>query len=123
MTTAQGNQNWFKTLGSSTLTTPVAGDGMIYVVDDSQTLHALTMATGKSVWTHPAAGGDFGPALSGDTVYVSTGVKVQAVNARTGTPVWTFAPPTPAGLTSTPAVADGLVFTGSTGKNLYAIRA
>ena len=123
MTTAHGSQNWAKTLGSSTLTAPVAGDGMIYVVDDSQTLHALTMATGKSVWTHPAVGGDFGPALSGDTVYVSTGVKVQAVNARTGTRVWTFAAPAPAGLTSTPAVAGGLVFTGSTGKNLYAIRA
>ena len=42
---------------------------------------------------------------------------------RASGPLWSYTPPNTGALVSTPAVANGLVFVGSTNDNLYAIRA
>lgn len=63
------------------------------------------------------------PAVNSGTLYVSTGRALQALDAKTGSAVWSYTPPNTGALVSTPAVADGLVFVGSTDDNLYAIRA
>jgi outer membrane protein assembly factor BamB len=121
---ANGNSNWTYPAGSSQLSTPVAGDGIVYVTDDSGILHAITTAGGKRVWTRQTvSSGEIGPALHRGRLYVSTGLAVRALDARTGKAVWSYTPRNTGAFVSTPAVANGLVFIGSTNDNLYAIRA
>lgn len=120
---ANGKSNWSYPAGDGGMSTPVASGGMVYVTDDSGLLHAITTAAGSQVWTHQTVtGGDIGPAVSGGTLYVSTGQGLQALDAKTGDTLWSYTPAPPGALVSTPAVAGGLVFIGSTNDNLYAIR-
>jgi outer membrane protein assembly factor BamB len=121
---ANGNSNWSYPAGGSQVSTPVAAGGLVYVTDDSGILHAITTSGGNQVWTrHTITSGEIGPAVSGSTLYVSTGEALQALDARTGNALWSYTPPDTGALVSTPAVANGLVFIGSTNDNLYAIRA
>jgi outer membrane protein assembly factor BamB len=60
--------------------------------------------------------------VAGGRVYVSTGLAMQALDAKSGGAIWSYSPQG-GGLVSTPAVADGLVFVGSSSDNLYAIKA
>jgi outer membrane protein assembly factor BamB len=64
---------------------------------------------------------------TGGRVYYSTALAIQALDATTGAPVWAFTASGGAtGATeflSTPAVAGGLVFAGSSDDSLYAIQA
>jgi outer membrane protein assembly factor BamB len=121
---ANGNSNWSYPAGGSQVTPPVTADGMIYVTDDRGILHAITAAGGKRVWTRQTiSSGEIGPAVNGGRLYVSTGQALQALDAKTGNAVWSYTPPNTGALVSTPAVANGLVFVGSTDDNLYAIRA
>jgi outer membrane protein assembly factor BamB len=121
---ANGNSNWSYPAGASQLSTPVTAGGMVYVTDDRGILHALTTAGGKRVWTHHTiSSGEIGPAVNKGKLYVSTGLALQALHAKTGNAVWSYTPPNSGALVSTPAVANGLVFVGSTNDNLYAIRA
>jgi serine/threonine protein kinase len=121
---ANGNSNWSYQAGGSQISTPVTAAGMVYVTDDTGTLHAITATSGKRVWTHQTiSSGEIGPAVSGGRLYASTGQALQALDAKTGNAVWSYTPPNFGSLVSTPAVANCLVFVGSTNDNLYAIRA
>jgi outer membrane protein assembly factor BamB len=121
---ATGKSNWSYPSGGNLLTTPVTTDGMVFVTDDSGNLHAIAAASGKQAWTHTTlASGEIGPAANGSTVYASTGQALQAFDAKSGAAVWSYAPSSAGGLASTPAVGNGLVFTGSTNGSVYAIRA
>jgi outer membrane protein assembly factor BamB len=121
---ANGHSNWTYPAGGSQLSTPVTVGGMVYVINDSGTLHAIATTGGKRAWTHQAiSSGEIGPAVHGGTLYVSTGQALQALDAKTGNAVWSYTPPNTGAIVSTPAVANGLVFVGSTNDNLYAIRA
>jgi serine/threonine protein kinase len=121
---ANGNSNWTYPTGASQVSTPVTADDMVYVTDDRGILHAITTAGGKRVWTHQTiSSGEIGPAVNKRTLYVSTGQALQALDAKTGNAVWSYTPPNTGAFVSTPAVASGLVFVGSTNDNLYAIRA
>jgi outer membrane protein assembly factor BamB len=124
LSTANGKQNWSYPAGGSHLTHPVVGDGLVYVADDGGTLHAVSTADGKQAWTGKAmSGGEIGPTVSGGTLYVASGLALQALNAQTGDAIWSFTAPVAGAFTSTPAISGGLVFAGSTNKNLYAVRA
>jgi eukaryotic-like serine/threonine-protein kinase len=121
---ANGNSNWTYPAGATQLSTPVTAGGMVYVTDDRGILNAISTAGGKRVWTHQTiSSGEIGPAVSKGKLYVSTGLALQALDAKTGDAVWSYTPPNSGALVSTPAVANGLVFVGSTNDNLYAIRA
>ena len=75
------------------------------------------------MWTHQTiSSGEIGPAVNGGKLYVSTGQALQALDAKTGNAVWSYTPPNTGALVSTPAVANRLVFVGSTNDNLYAVR-
>jgi outer membrane protein assembly factor BamB len=56
-------------------------------------------------------------------VYVSTGIALQELDARSGDAGWSFSPPGSGAFVSTPAVAGGLVFIGCTDDSIYALRA
>jgi len=121
---ATGSQKWSYSTGSTLGPDPAVGGGLVYVVDDDGNLHGVATASGKAQWSHPAApGGDAGATVAAGKVYVSTGLALQALNGTSGSALWSYTPPGTGGLISTPAVAGGLVFIGSSDDSLYAIRA
>lgn len=78
------------------------------------------MATGAIRWLFPTGNPVLTPAaIVGDTVYVSSGATLYAINLDSGEANWTY----PAGdlILTAPAVADGLVVFGSRDGFLYAI--
>jgi outer membrane protein assembly factor BamB len=81
----------------------------------------------RTLWTYNTGsywlgGVTSSPAVVDGVVYVgSKNSKVYALNASTGTPVWTYT--TRDGVESSPAVVDGKVFIGSDDSNVYALNA
>jgi outer membrane protein assembly factor BamB len=61
--------------------------------------------------------------VAGGRVYYTTALALQALDAKSGTPVWAFTAPNNAELLSTPAVANGLAFIGCYDDGLYAVQA
>jgi outer membrane protein assembly factor BamB len=114
--------NWSYPTGNELESAPVVADGTVYVADTSGKLHAITLA-GKSAWQHASAPGLAGPAVAHGKVYVSTGIAVQELDAKSGDAGWSFSPPGSGAFVSTPAVAGGLVFIGCTDDSIYALRA
>lgn len=122
--TANGKVAWTYQPGSGMDSDLAVAGGVLYVKDNNGTLHALRTTTGKPSWTRPASStGLFGLAVAGGRVYYSTALALQALEAKSGTPVWAFAPPAEAELLSTPAVASGFVFIGCQDDGLYAVPA
>lgn len=82
----------------------------------------------KVAWRAHVGGGIFGSAavvfnatLGKSIVYVTGGKNLQAYDAKTGAPVWTF---TAHGLIdSSPAVYNGVVWVGSTAGSVYSVNA
>jgi outer membrane protein assembly factor BamB len=121
---ASGRVLWTYHPGSGMEADLAVADGVVYVKDNNGTLHAISAATSKAVWQRPGtATGFWGPAVTGGRVYYTTALAVQALDAKSGTPVWAFTAPNNAELLSTPAVASGLVFVGCSNDTLYAIQA
>jgi outer membrane protein assembly factor BamB len=97
--------------------------GMVYVKDNAGTLHAISADGGKKKWArNGAVTGVYGPTVAGGRVYYTTDLAIQALEATSGAPVWSFTSADAEFLT-TPAVASGLVFAGSSNDSLYAIQA
>jgi outer membrane protein assembly factor BamB len=124
VSTANGKQNWSYQTSGIDVSEPAAANGMVYIIDMDGTLHAINAASGKQAWSHTAeSGGDVGAAVANGTLYYSAGQSVQAVDAKTGSAIWSYTPPTSVEFFTTPAVGNGLVFIGANDDNLYAIRA
>ncbi len=117
-----GHLNWSYSTGNELESDPVVADGTVYVTDTSGKLYAIT-AGGKSAWQHASAPGIAGPAAAGGKVYISTGIALQELDAKSGDAGWSYSAPDYGAFASTPAVADGLVFIGCTDDSLYALRA
>jgi eukaryotic-like serine/threonine-protein kinase len=121
---ASGRVLWTYQPGSGMESDPAVANGVVYVRDNNGNLHAISAASRKPVWTRAAtATGLYGPTVAGGRVYYTTALALQALDAKSGTPVWAFSVPGNAELLSTPAVADGLVFIGCSNDSLYAVQA
>lgn len=97
------------------LSSPVIADGVLYVVDQLDAVHAFDTASGRELWAshetfpHPAGSPFSTPAVAGGLVFMGcAGPSVCALAATTGAAVWdtilgpyTSLPPT---------VSDGVVF-------------
>ena len=102
----------------------VVADGVVYLRDNNGTVHAISAANKKQLWAKTAtATGIYGLAVAGGRVYYTTALALQALDAKTGKPVWAFTAPDNAELLATPAVANGLVFIGCSDDGLYAVQA
>jgi outer membrane protein assembly factor BamB len=96
---------------------------VLYVKDSGGTLHAIGGANGKRIWARTTtASGLYGPTVAGGRVYYTTNLAIQALDSKSGVPVWSFAA-NDAEFLTTPAVANGLVFAGCSDDSLYAIPA
>lgn len=136
----------FKT-GGRVLSSPAVADGMVFVGSNDHFLYALDAATGKALWKFQTrASVNSSPAVSGGTVFVlSLDGNAYALEEHTGKLLWKFetqgesrlnfagiyglAPsrevvPDPWDfLTSSPTVAEGVVYFGSGDHHVYALDA
>ena len=108
--------------------TPVTDGTNIYVLDAVQTVRAMRLSDGATVWTEKlkglskrdksAVGG--GIAVSGDSVIVASGYGyVTALDTATGAEKWKRALGAP--MTGSPTVADGRVFVSSNNNEIFAL--
>jgi outer membrane protein assembly factor BamB len=122
--TTNGQVLWTYHPGSGIESDVVVADGVVYLRDNNGTVHAISAANKKQLWAKTAiATVLYGPAVAGGRLYYTTVLALQALDAKSGDPVWAFTPPNNAELLGTPAVANGLVFIGSYDDGLYAVQA
>ena len=72
-------------------TTPVVVNGVVYVQDLDSDVMAISLATGKVLWTHDydsPNGGPDGVTVADGIVYAATNHAAVALNAATGAQVW-----------------------------------
>ena len=139
---------WTATMSGNETSTaaPAVADGIVYVdnplsglyaFDASGTTNCSANATGKTcapLWNAPSALDGGAVAVANGVVYETAGGKLTAFDATaatncpgTGTvktctraPLWTSAPLTSGYLTSSPTVANGVVYVSSSGGGMYA---
>jgi len=87
-------------------------DNMVVVGSSDGELLCLNESEGQLLWTTYIGGGPLSsPAIQNGTIYITSTIGVDAVDLQTGASIWDFATTWP--VTSTPAVADGMVFVGT----------
>ena len=72
-------------------TTPVIVNGVVYVQDLDSDVFAISLATGKVLWTHDYNSPDGGPDgvnVAGGVVYAATAKAAVALDAATGAQLW-----------------------------------
>jgi outer membrane protein assembly factor BamB len=123
-----GRIRWRRTIGP-TESSPLVGNGLVYVGDWSGRVYALSLRTGATRWSFRAAGKIKGSvALAGGRVYIGDyDGRVYALDARTGRLAWRASGQARLGgrgsFYSTPAVAYGRVYIGSTDGKVYSFGA
>ena len=109
---------------------PVVGNGMVYVVDTSAVVHAFDANTGARVWQHRIeVSGDLedatfggGASFANGRVYATNGVgDVVALDAATGAQVWRVKPGGP--LRGAPTIAFNNVFVMTQDNQIFALNA
>jgi outer membrane protein assembly factor BamB len=105
--------------------TAVVSDGTLYAFDNSGAVYALDPRTGEEIWRAFTGAPIYAvsAAVAGGLVYIGSANdhKVHAFDAATGEEVWSTA--TGGQISSSPAVADGVLYIGSQDHNLYAMDA
>ncbi len=96
-------------------TTPVVVNGVVYTQDLESDVMAIRLATGKVLWTHDyhsRNGGPDGVNVVNGTVYAATDSAAVALNATTGTQLWsrTLIGNDLEGIDMTPGYNDGTVY-------------
>ena len=119
-------------LGGVNTSSPAVVGGVVYA--GGRVVAAFNATTGAVLWSVSPGGplsipGD-SPAVAKGLVYIGASIPgprgtftgtVYALNARTGKTVWSV--PVASGITSSPSVANGVVYIGSDGGTLYAFNA
>ncbi len=117
---------WNYSIYSPVLSSPALSDGLVFIKGDH--LLCINSSTGSKVWeaSVDSAQQFSSPIVEGGYVYAcndlegSIGGQVYALNESNGNQIWSF----PANASSsTPAVANGVVYVGSDNGNIYAIDA
>ena len=96
-------------------TTPVVVNGVVYVQDLQSDVMAISLATGKVLWTHDynsPNGGPDGVTVAGGTVYAATNHAAFALSAATGAQLWirTLTANDHEGIDMTPGYDHGTVY-------------
>ncbi len=77
--------------GFSYASTPVVVNGVVYTQDLASDVMAISLATGKVLWTHDYHSPDGGPNgvnVAGGVVYAATATAAVALSAATGAQLW-----------------------------------
>lgn len=125
-------------VGGSSLSAPVAVDGVLYFVAGYSVVHAVDAATGKLLWQYDpeawqvagprmrSAWGSRGLAYAGGRIFVGTvDGRLIAIDAKSGEPVWskqTLEEGSPAYITGAPWVFKDKVVIGNGGADFGGVR-
>ncbi|WP_424890160.1 PQQ-binding-like beta-propeller repeat protein [Streptomyces sp. XH2] len=123
---ADGTEKWtYRTTELATFdSAPSVVDGMVYIGDSEGHFHALDAASGSKKWDSLIDRAIFSsPVVANGVAYAYGGNnQLYAINTANGVAKWTAATVPTNDNTSSPAVADGLVYFGS-GTDFYAFNA
>ena len=111
---SDGTTNWTTPVGASFEPSPAVARGTVFVTTSA--LHAVDEASGTELWSAPATSE---PAVANGRVFATSFATIEALDARTGTLVWSHTLPRKA-FSDVPAEADGLVYVGAATNRLYA---
>lgn len=101
---------------------PAVANGVVYAAGGG-IVQALNAQTGAAIWSVQNGSNRSSPTVVGGVLYIgSSDRNVYALDAATGTVLWT-AGPLDTEVVSTPAVAGGKVYVGSVSGPLYALDA
>lgn len=101
-------------------TSPVLFRDLILTASGSELiLHSLASNPAVSVWNVSGLTGQNNPTLDGETVYVTAGNELKAIDLTTGIALWSYT--APAAIETSPIIYGGNVIFGCTDNNLYCI--
>lgn len=121
------NLKWQIQIASGGYSTVVVANGVLYTSVNGRStgsLLALNASTNATIWTIAGQNQSAftSPAVAQGVVYAgSTDHNVYALDAKTGTVIWSYA--TGDIVYSTPTVANGIVYIGSNDNKVYALNA
>ena len=103
--------------------TPVIVNGVVYVQDLDSNVFAISLATGKVLWTHDydsPNGGPDGVNVVGGVVYAATNRAAVALDAATGAQLWsrTLTENDHEGIAMAPGYNDGTVYVSTVPANV-----
>ena len=109
---------WKFNTGGGVYSSAAVVNGVVYVGSTDQYFYALNAADGKQKWNYStpnstSPGVFSSAAVLNGVVYVGGGSVVYAFNASTGAVLWQYSNGGTQPIMSSPAVADGIVFIGS----------
>ena len=120
-----GGSMWNYTTWAWIASTPSVVDNVVYFSSYNTNVTSLDASTGALIWNYTT--GDFlaasSPCVVNDVLYIGGGWGniVYALNTTTGLQIWNYT--TEDQVHSSPAVADGIVYVGSSDYNVYALNA
>jgi outer membrane protein assembly factor BamB len=123
-----GENVWQFDCGASVKSSPAVADGMVFFGTDSGRVYALDEGTGMVRWSYqtmPSEGPIVSsPGVCNGTVFICSsggggGGCLYALNEVGGYQIWNFS--TGAGIESSPAVSNSMVFIGSANGMVYAL--
>jgi eukaryotic-like serine/threonine-protein kinase len=135
-----GRRKWAFSTASRVMSSPAVVDGVVYIGSGDNNLYALDAQSGQKKWAFQAGSSvSSSPVAVDGVVYVgSNDGNVYAINAQSGQKKWVFqagsimhSPPSgpqgpprgPPPRPSSPAVVGGVVYIGTSDRNMYAIDA
>lgn len=100
---------------------PAYSDGLVYFLSGDMVLYAAYATSGKIKWSARVAGASrqASPVISENTVYIASGNFIQAFQAKSGRLVWGLQLRNE--ITTTPAVANGVIYFGCRNGSFYAL--
>jgi len=106
---------WTFTTGNIVYPSPVIADGYVFIPSYDGTLYALDEYTGSLLWSFSTSGNIIGtPAIYQGMVFLSSkNGYVYALNEQTGAMVWEIPNDNLTPVTSSPVIANGLLFYGT----------
>ncbi|HMA37873.1 MAG TPA: PQQ-binding-like beta-propeller repeat protein [Chloroflexia bacterium] len=114
---ASGQVQWVLPVPGDVSASPTVVDGVVYFVSDEEILYAVDAQTGHVQWQSAIGGLDLAvAAVAYGTVYVTTGSGLHAVDRQTGVERWTFQQVDVASNRYAAAIADGIIYIPSTGR-------
>jgi len=107
-------------------TTPVIVNGVVYVQDLDSDVFAISLASGKVLWTHDydsPNGGPDGVNVVGEVVYAATAKAAVALDARTGAQLWsrTLIGNDHEGIAMAPGFDNGTVYVSTVPANVKTV--